>query len=112
MTYELKPYDQVSIRLNPDYEEVRTVQLMGEVKFPGTYTLLTREETVADLIERAGGLKPHADANSVQMYRLMTVEKEANNMIDFYEDDEEIVNGFFSNGKFVQIIPTNEEEES
>ena len=112
LAYELKPYDQVSIRLNPDFEEVRTVQLMGEVNFPGTYTLLSREETVADLIERAGGLKSHADANSVQMYRWMTVEKEANNMIDFYEDDEEIVNGFFSNGKFVQIIPTNEEEES
>ena len=44
------------------------------------------------------------------MYRWMTVEKEANNMIDFYEDDEEIVNGFFSNGEFVQIIPTNEDE--
>ena len=112
MAYELKPYDQISIRLNPDFEEIRTVQLMGEVKFPGTYTLLTREETVADLIERAGGLKSHADANSAQMYRWMTVEKEANNMIDFYEDDEEIVNGFFSDGKFVQIIPTNEEEES
>ena len=113
MAYELKPFDQISIRLNPDFEEIRTVQLMGEVKFPGTYTLLTREETVADLIiERAGGLKSHADANSVQMYRWMTVEKESNNMIDFYEDDEEIVNGFFSDGKFVQIIPTNEEEES
>ena len=90
---------------------MRTVQLIGEVNFPGTYTLLSRDETVADLIKRAGGLKSHADANAVQMYRWMTVEKEANNKIDFYEDDEEIVNGFFSNGEFVQIIPTNEEEE-
>lgn len=112
LAYELKPYDQVSIRLNPDFEEVRTVQLIGEVVFPGTYTLLSREETVVDLIERAGGLKSHADANSVQMYRWMTVEREANNMIDFYEDDEEIVNGFFSNGKFVQIIPINEQQNS
>ena len=81
MTYELKPYDQVSVRLNPDFEEVRTVQLMGEVNFPGTYTLLSREETVADLIKRAGGLKSNADANSAHMYRWMTMEKEANNMI-------------------------------
>ena len=109
MAYELKPYDQISIRLNPDFEEIRTVQLMGEVKF-AEHTLLTREETVADLIERAGGLKSHADANSVQMYRWMTVEKEANNMIDFMKMMRK--NGFFSDGKFVQIIPTNEEEES
>ncbi len=112
LTYELEPYDQVSVRLNPDFEEVRTVKLIGEVKFPGIYTLLSRDETVADLIKRAGGLKSHADANSAQMYRWMTVEKEINNMIDLYEDDEEIINGFFSNGQFVQILPTNEEKES
>ena len=112
LTYKLKPYDKISIRLNPEFEKVRTVKLIGEVNFPGTYTLLSRDETVADLIKRAGGLKSHADANSVQMYRLMTVEKESNNMIDFYEDDEEILNGFFSNGEFVQIIPTNDDEKS
>ena len=112
LSYKLKPYDQVSVRLNPDFEELRIVQLVGEVNFPGTYTLLSRDETVADLIKRAGGLKSHADPNSVQMYRWMTVEKEANNMIDFYEDDEEILNGFFSNGEFVQIIPTNEDDET
>ena len=112
LIYDLKPYDQVSVRLNPDFEKVRTVQLIGEVNFPGSYTLLSGDETVADLIRRAGGLKSHADANSVQMFRWMTVEKEVNNMIDFYEDDEEIVNGFFSNGEFVQIISTTEEEKS
>ena len=108
----MKPYDQVSVRLNPDFEEVRTVQLIGEGNFPGTYTLLSRHETVADLIKRAGGLKSHTNANAAKMYRWMTVEKEVDYKIDFYEDDEEIVNGFFSNGEFVQIIPTNKEEES
>lgn len=112
LVYELNPYDQVSVRLNPDFEEVRTVELIGEVNFPGTYTLLSRDETVADLIVRAGGLKSHADANAVQMYRWMTVEKEPDNMIDYYEDDKEIVNGFFSNGQFVQIIPTNNDDRS
>jgi protein involved in polysaccharide export with SLBB domain len=110
LAFELKPYDQLSVRINPDFEEVRTVKLLGEVNYPGTYTLLSRDETVADLIKRAGGMKSHADSQSAQMYRWMTVEKEANNMIDHYEDDAEIVNGFFSDGEFVQIVPTNEEE--
>ena len=110
LTFELKPYDQVSVRLNPDFEEIRTVQLLGEVNFPGSYTLLSRDETIADLIKRAGGLKSHADPNAAKMYRWMSVEKVESKTIDFYDD--EIVNGFFSNGEFVQIIPVDNDEES
>lgn len=110
LVYALKPYDQISVRTNPEFEAVRTVTLAGEVAFPGKYTLLSKEETVADVIARAGGLRAHADAKSTQMYRMMTIELEPNNMIDYYEDDQEIVNGFFSDGKFVQIIPLEEEK--
>ena len=111
LSYGLKPYDQISVRINPEFEAVRTVILSGEVNFPGSYTLLSKDETVSEVIARAGGLKSHADANATQMYRMMTVEKEPNNMIDYYEDDEEIVNGFFSDGEFVQIVPLQEEKE-
>lgn len=109
--YLLKPYDQISVRANPEFEAVRTIILAGEVNFPGKYTLLSKDETVADVIDRAGGLRSHGDASSTKMYRMMTLEMESNNMIDYYEDDEEIVNGFFSDGEFVQIIPLQQEKE-
>ena len=69
LAYQLKPYDQVSVRANPEFEKVRTVELTGEVNFPGTYTLLSKDESITDLIKRAGGLKPHADTYSTQIYR-------------------------------------------
>ena len=56
-------------------------------------------------------LKKHADPNAVKMYRYTRVEENPNNEIDFYENDEEIINGFYSDGEFVQIIPMNEEKD-
>jgi polysaccharide biosynthesis/export protein len=111
LNFELEPYDQIAVRTNPDYEEVRTVVLTGEVKYPGKYSLLSKDETVSDLIRRAGGLKNSGDINAIKMYRLAKVEESPDNEIDFFENDEEIVNGFFSDGEFVQIVPLNEEKD-
>ena len=73
--------------------------------------MLSKDETISDLIERAGGLKNTGDQNAIKMYRISSVE-ENKNEIDFFDDDEEIVNGFFSDGEFVQIVPLNEEKDA
>ena len=109
--FNLEPYDQVAIRINPDYEPVRTVAITGEVEYPGIYSLKSKDETIVDLILRAGGIKSTGDADAVRMYRMMEIEEKPKNEIDYYEDDEEIVNGFFSEGEFVQIIPVNGESD-
>ena len=111
LNFSLEPYDQLAVRVNPDYEKVRTVILSGEVNYPGVYSLLSKGETISDLIKRAGGLKNTGDINAIKMYRLASVEESPNNEIDFFEDDEEIVNGFFSDGEFIQIVPINEEKD-
>ena len=111
LNFSLEPYDQVAVRVNPDYQEVRTVVLTGEVQFPGVYSLMSKDETIAEVISRAGGLKSSADMSAVKMYRNMKVEEIPDNEIDFFDDDEEIVNGFFSDGEFVQIVPLNEEKD-
>ena len=72
---------------------------------------MSKDETIAEVINRAGGLKSSADMSSVKMYRNTKVENIPDNEIDFFEDDEEIVNGFFSDGEFVQIVPLNEEKD-
>ena len=111
MNFSLEPFDQVAVRVNPNYQKVRTITLSGEVKFPGVYSLISKDETVAEVIKRAGGLKISADMGAVKMYRYTKVEENPDNMIDFFEDDEEIINGFFSEGEFIQIIPLNEEKD-
>jgi len=59
----LQPYDNVLIFRRPDWEETRQVSITGEVQFPGTYTLRTKDETLADLVRRAGGLTRYASVD-------------------------------------------------
>ena len=47
--------DRVYIRQIPQWQLHRTVRVEGEVFFPGEYVLSGREETLYDLIQRAGG---------------------------------------------------------
>lgn len=57
---ELKPYDNVLIMQQPGWELQRVVTIAGEVAFPGSYALRSRNERLADLIQRAGGLTSEA----------------------------------------------------
>lgn len=68
----LQPYDNVLVMQQPDFQLQRRVVLSGEVKFPGTYTLLRKDERISDVIRRAGGLTPEADAEAAYFTRLRT----------------------------------------
>ena len=68
-TFQLQPYDQVFVRNIPEFELQKNVVITGEVKFPGTYTLTSRTETIVDLIERAGGLTEWAYVEGSTMSR-------------------------------------------
>lgn len=50
----LSPYDNVLILRQPNWELQRTVVVTGEVKFPGRYSLVNKNERLADIIRRAG----------------------------------------------------------
>jgi len=65
----LQPYDNVLILRQPDFALPRTVYLGGEVRFPGTYTLQSKDDRLRDLLDRAGGLTPQAYANGIRFYR-------------------------------------------
>lgn len=68
--YDLQPFDQIFVRTNPDFEPPMNVHVTGEVFYPGEYPILSKDETVADLIKRAGGLRPYAFIEGVTMNRL------------------------------------------
>lgn len=65
----LQPYDHVLIRRVPDFEPPRTVILTGEVRYPGTYTLVERNERLASLVRRAGGLSERAYPKGIAFFR-------------------------------------------
>ncbi|MBI4421296.1 MAG: SLBB domain-containing protein, partial [Gemmatimonadetes bacterium] len=66
---ELQPYDNVLILRQPNFELQRNVHIMGEVSFPGTYSLKSKDDRLADLIQRAGNLSPRAYADGIQFFR-------------------------------------------
>ncbi|OCX54047.1 hypothetical protein BEL04_07165 [Mucilaginibacter sp. PPCGB 2223] len=65
----LRPFDIVTVRKNPGYTEQRTVNVSGEVNYPGAYTIGSKKERVSDLIKRAGGLTALANPNGVFLIR-------------------------------------------
>ena len=79
--FELQPFDQIFVRSNPDFEPVINVQILGEVKYPGTYSILRKNEKISSLIKRSGGLTNYAYLDGVKMYRKFEVTA---------ENDEEI----------------------
>lgn len=56
----LEEDDRVFIRQNPEGHSFPTVNITGEVKFPGNYALSGPSETLYGMIERAGGLTAQA----------------------------------------------------
>jgi polysaccharide export outer membrane protein len=56
---KLTPFDRLQIKRIPLWTEQQSIELRGEVKFPGVYTF-HRGETLKDVVERAGGLTDQA----------------------------------------------------
>ena len=65
----LEPFDQIIVRQAPEFEMIRTVFIKGEVKFPGTYALISDNEKLSSIIERAGGLTAEAFKDGIYVQR-------------------------------------------
>jgi len=71
----LEPYDIVAVRRSPGYEAQRRVAILGEVTFPGNYSLTTKDETLSSFIKRAGGLTPTAFTKGAKMTRVRSADE-------------------------------------
>ncbi|CAN5355987.1 SLBB domain-containing protein [soil metagenome] len=58
----LQPHDFLNIKEIPHWEDQDAIQILGEVRFPGTYPV-RRGETLSSVLNRAGGLTDLAFAN-------------------------------------------------
>ena len=61
-SFKLKPYDTVSIKPIPLWKEGESIEINGEVKFPGTYSIKVGE-SLFEVLQRAGGLTSRAFSN-------------------------------------------------
>ncbi len=55
----LEGRDILTVKTTPDWQDYQSVEVRGEVKFPGVYNI-RRGETLADVLNRAGGFTEYA----------------------------------------------------
>lgn len=67
--FRLAPFDYIYVRKAPSYHEQRTVYISGEVRYPGAYSISSKNERISDLITRAGGVMPNAFLKGARMKR-------------------------------------------
>jgi len=65
----LQNLDRVVIHANLNYFERKNIQILGEVNIPGSYPLLSNNESLQSLINRAGGLSSKALDNGISIHR-------------------------------------------
>jgi len=65
----LQPMDQIFVPRLVNYRPLGDVSVKGEVLFPGSYAVQTRNETVLDFLKRAGGITPFGSLENTQVYR-------------------------------------------
>ena len=75
----IQPYDEVIIFKIPKWNESQTVEIQGEVKFPGKYTIETGEK-LSSVLKRAGGFTQDAFIDGA----VFTRESIKQNQIDQY----------------------------
>ena len=101
--FQLNPYDLVSIRPDPYFSDQKQVTISGEVLYPGQYTILTSDEKITDIIERAGGLRPNAYPDASQ-YTRKGVKINAS-LSDIIKNPKSKLNFKVQNGDEILILP-------
>ncbi len=69
-SFGLLPSDQVFVRKSLDYEPDQTVFVKGEVAYPGEYAVTSKDESISDLVQRAGGVTPYAYEEGARLIRV------------------------------------------
>ncbi len=71
----LQSKDSINVFAIPNWQENVKVELKGELRFPGTYTI-RRGETLTELLERAGGFSKFAEQKAAVFTRTSIKEQE------------------------------------
>lgn len=70
--FALEPYDVVYVRKSPSYVNPQTVEVEGEVNFPGSYTMTKRNQRLTDIIAQSGGVTDFAFVKGARLVRHIT----------------------------------------
>ncbi|MDC1375399.1 SLBB domain-containing protein [Polaribacter sp.] len=101
--FYIEPFDVIDVRYSKGYTTQKNVSISGEVKYPGSYTLINKNERISDLIQRAGGLTQFAFTKGAVLIRktekangnvaidLEAILKNKGTFIDMYLEEGDIL---------------------
>ncbi|MEL7834112.1 SLBB domain-containing protein [Fodinibius sp. Rm-B-1B1-1] len=90
--FVLNPFDKVYVRSIPNYSEQQNIVISGEVKYPGTYSMQSKNDRISDIVQRAGGLSANAYPEGATLYRELDDDQLAS-------DSDEEPQGFYVAGE-------------
>ena len=68
----LLPYDEIYVRTAPNYKKQQTIEIRGEVNFPGTYVVERNTVRVSDIVAKAGGFNNDAYVRGASIERILS----------------------------------------
>ena len=86
----LKPFDQVYVRRAPSYQAQQNIIISGEVKYPGVYSIISKDEKISDVIKRAGGLLPSAFSEGATLERDINSQDQYKQQLKSIENIEQL----------------------
>ena len=108
-SFALSPMDRVFVRKEYGFEDQTTVTIKGEVKYPGIYPILNKNERVLDIIERAGGLTPYAFVKNAKLTRPDSkLDKTIFQLNDAFGDTASRANLIVKSGDEIEIPTVNQ----
>jgi protein involved in polysaccharide export with SLBB domain len=69
LQFDLEPFDIITIHKSPGYKEQISINIEGEVMFPGSYAISNSGERLSDILTRAGGMKSGGYAEGAYVLR-------------------------------------------
>ncbi len=102
----LQPFDEIFVRSSPNYEEQTYVKIEGEVFYPSTYGIASKDEKISDLIKRAGGLTLQAYSPGATLVRTVQLSELE------LEQKRKTLEALNTGGTDTQVIEIDEVEET
>lgn len=73
---ELQPGDRVYVKKKENWNTPSYIKILGEVKYPGKYTIELGKTRISDILERAGGFNENAYESASVLIRQKELERE------------------------------------
>lgn len=67
--FVLQAFDKIYVRKATGYSAMKSVSVVGQVKHSGVYAIQTKEETILDILKRAGGVNKYAYLSGAYLRR-------------------------------------------